>query len=221
MSFDWSFIGKIFPVLLKATVMTVELTVVAIVAGSFIGLIASLMRLSSFKPLSWLAAAYTDFFRGTPLLVQIMIIHYALPDIFNYVPNKYVSGFVALSINSGAYIAEIFRSGIQSIDKGQMEAARSLGMTYGQAMRYIILPQAFKISIPPLGNEFIALLKDSSLLSIISVIELMTQSKLIVGRQPKPTEVYFTVAFIYLAMTMTISQLVAYAERRLKTDDRS
>lgn len=219
--FDWGFIYQIFPDLLKGALLTIELTAVAITFGTLLGLIASLMRVSPMKPLSWLATAYIDFFRGTPLLVQIMIIHYALPAVFSYTPNPYLSGFVALSINSGAYVAEIFRAGIQSIDKGQMEAARSLGMTYGQAMRYIILPQAFKLSVPPLGNEFIALLKDSSLVAMISLPELMTQGKWIVGRRPKPMEVYLTVAFIYLIMTMTISQIVAYTERRLKTDDRS
>lgn len=219
--FDWGFVWEILPTLLKGAGLTIELTVVAITFGSIIGLILSLMRLSSKKIFSWLATAYIDFFRGTPLLVQIMIIHYALPGILNYTPNKYISGFVALSLNSGAYVAEIFRSGIQSIDKGQMEAARSLGMTYWQAMRYIILPQAFKICVPPLGNEFIALLKDSSLLATISVLELMTQSNLIAGRRPRFPEIYLTAAVIYLVMTLTISRLISFTERRLKTNDQS
>lgn len=219
--FDWNFVAEIFPSLLKGAVLTIELTLVAITVGTFIGLVASLMRVSGIKALKWLSASYIDFFRGTPLLVQIMIIHYALPQVFGYKPNAYISGFVALSINSGAYVAEIFRAGIQSIDPGQMEAARSLGMTYPQAMLYIVLPQAFKVSIPPIGNEFIALLKDSSLVAMISLPELMTQAKWIVGRRPKTMETYLSAAFIYLIMTMTISQLVAYTERRLKTNDRS
>lgn len=219
---QWDFVWRILPNLVKkGALLTVELSIIAVTLGMFIGLVMALFRLSQIKPLDWLAAAYTDFFRGTPLLVQIMIIHYALPMVFNYTPVAWISAIVALSINSGAYVAEIFRAGIQSIDRGQMEAARSLGMSYAQAMRYIILPQAFKISVPPLGNEFIALLKDSSLVMIIGLQELMGTSKLIVGRQPRVLETYLTAAVLYLIMTMTISRLVAYMERRLGTGDHS
>ena len=150
-----------------------------------------------------------------------MIIHYALPVVFGYTPNKWLSAAVALSINSGAYVAEIFRAGIQAVDRGQMEAGRSLGMSYSQAMRYIILPQALKISVPPLGSEFIALLKDSSLVMVIGLEELMTTSQLIVGRQPRVLETYLTTAILYLVMTMSISWLVAKTERRLQAGDHS
>jgi polar amino acid transport system permease protein len=156
-----------------------------------------------------------DFFRGTPLLVQIMIIHYIVLPAFGK-PNALLSGFTALGINSGAYVAEIFRGGIQSIDKGQMEAARSLGMTWWQAMRHVILPQAFKVSIPPLGNEFIALLKDSSLVSVVAVQELMGSGRLIIGRIPLVAEVWFSVAIIYLILTSTISVFVNFTERKLQ-----
>ncbi|NLO89504.1 MAG: amino acid ABC transporter permease [Clostridia bacterium] len=215
----WDFIADILPRLFKASILTLELTIAGISIGIVIGLIASLMRISGIKVLSAVAKAYVDFFRGTPLLVQIAIIHYALPVIFNYTPVAIVSGVIALGINSGAYVAEIFRAGIQSIDKGQMEAARSLGMTWGQAMRYIILPQAFKVSIPPLGNEFIALLKDSSLVSIIAVEELMTTGRLIMGRYPLVAEIWFSVALIYLILTSTIAILVNFVERRLQIGD--
>ncbi|KUK10647.1 MAG: Polar amino acid ABC transporter, inner membrane subunit [Clostridia bacterium 41_269] len=217
----WDFIIEIFPKLLRASVLTLELTIAGISIGIVIGLIASLMRISGIKLFSVIAKIYVDFFRGTPLLVQIAIIHYALPVIFDYVPVAIVSGVIALGINSGAYVAEIFRAGIQSIDKGQMEAARSLGMTWGQAMRYIILPQAFKVSIPPLGNEFIALLKDSSLVSIIAVEELMTTGRLIMGKTPLVAEIWFSVAMLYLVMTSTIAVLVNYVERRLQIGDSS
>ncbi|KKM09852.1 nickel transporter [Clostridiales bacterium PH28_bin88] len=220
-SFQWNFVREILPQLLRASVVTVELTVLAIAIGLVIGLVVTLARMSRFKPLAWLAVSYVEFFRGTPLLVQIFIIHYAVSDIFGYTPVPFISAFAALGVNSGAYIAEIFRGGIQAIDRGQMEAARSLGMRWGQAMRYIILPQAFKVSVPALGNEFIALLKDSSLVTVISVIELMTQGRMIVGARPRYTEVWFTVAIIYLLMTRTISLLVNRLERRLKTGDHS
>lgn len=217
---QWDFVWQILPQLVtKGAVLTIKLTTLSVLIGTVIGLIIALLRLSGFKPLKWFAVAYTDFFRGTPLLVQIMIVQYALPIAFGYVPNLWVNAVAALSVNSGAYVAEIFRAGIQSIDRGQMEAARSLGMTYGQSMRYVILPQAFKISIPPLGNEFIALLKDSSLVSVIGFQELMNTGKLIVGRQPRVLETYMVVALLYLIMTMSISRLVAYAERRFHTGD--
>ena len=217
---QWDFVWQILPQLVfKGAVLTVELTTLGVLIGTVIGLFTALYSLSRIKPLQWLAAAYTDFFRGTPLLVQIMIIQYALPVVFGYVPNVWINAVAALGINSGAYVAEIFRAGIQSIDRGQMEAARSLGMTYSQAMRYVILPQAFKISIPPLGNEFIALLKDSSLVSVIGMQELMNTGKLIVGARPRVLETYLTVAIIYLIMTMSISRLVAFGERRLAAGD--
>lgn len=218
MRFDDVF--KYLPLLLQGTKITIQLTVVAVGCGTVIGLFVSLMRLSRFRPLSLFARCYTDFFRGTPLLTQILLFHYGIPPILglNSFP-AYISASITLSLNSGAYIAEIFRAGIQSIHRGQMEAARSLGMTYGQAMRYIILPQAFKRSIPPLGNEFIAMLKDSSLVSVISMPELMMSGKIIVGREYNAFETFIVVAFIYLIMTTTISQFVSYLERVFGKDD--
>lgn len=132
------------------------------------------MRLSRNRVLSFLSVCYVDFFRGTPLLVQIVIVYFGIPQILKDIQNQLVQA-------CGAYIAEIFRAGVQSIEKGQMEAALSLGMTHGQAMRYVILPQAFKRVIPPLGNEFIAMLKDTSLLSVIGFEELFRRGQLIVG----------------------------------------
>lgn len=224
MVFKWDFVMKIIPTLMQGAILTVELTALSVLIGSVIGLFAAMCRISKNSLLKGAAGAYITFFRGTPLLVQIVLIHYGLPMVFadtvlSYVPNAFTSAIVALSINSGAYIAEIFRGGIQSIDRGQMEAARSLGMSYVQAMRFVVLPQAFKRSIPPLGNEFIALLKDSSLVTIISLEELMTKGSLIIGRTPRPLETWITVALIYLIMTVTISKWVDYMERRLKTND--
>lgn len=222
MEFRWDVIQRYWPLLMSGLGLTIQLTVIAVSIGTVIGLIASLFRLSKVKPVGWLAKAYVDFFRGTPLLVQILLIHTGLPPLLGIPPiPRMVSGIIALSLNSGAYIAEIFRAGILSIDRGQMEAARSLGMTYGQAMVNVILPQAFKRSVPPLGNEFIAMLKDSSLVSIISVQELMMTGKIIVGRSYRPFETWIVVALFYLAMTMTISQFVGYLERRLGRNDHS
>lgn len=126
-----------------------------------------------------------------------------------------MAAIIACSINSGAYVAEIFRAGIQSIEKGQMEAARSLGMTRGQAMRYVILPQAFRRVVPPLGNEFIALMKDTSILSAIGVEELVRKGQLYVAVTYQPFPIYMGIALVYLVLTLTISRWVAYTERRL------
>ncbi len=216
----WGFILEIMPKLGQAAILTIELTIAGILIGIALGLIISLCRISKVKYLSLPAKMYVDFFRGTPLLVQVMIIHYALPVIFGYIPVAVVSGIIALGLNSAAYVAEIFRAGIQAVDRGQMEAGRSLGMTWGQTMRLIILPQALKVSIPPLGNEFIALLKDSSLLSVISVEELMNTGRLIMGVRPRAMEIWLSVAVMYLILTTTISIFVNYTERRLQTDDR-
>ncbi len=219
---DWHLMVKSIPILLKGAVLTIELSAAAVAFGTVIGLSIAMGRLSRHKLLSWPAGAYVDFFRGTPLLVQIYLIYFGLPQILNFTPPdsyQYIAGVIALSLNSGAYIAEIFRAGIQSIDRGQTEAARSLCMTQAQAMRYVILPQAFKRVVPPLGNEFIAMLKDSALVSVISIEELLFSGKIIVGRTFKPFEIYIEVAVMYLILTLTISRLVNYLERRLAKGD--
>ncbi|HHW44040.1 ABC transporter permease subunit [Desulfofundulus thermobenzoicus] len=223
------------PVLLLGAVKTLEITAIAVFIGCILGLAAGLARLSRKRILRFLATCYVDFFRGTPLLVQIVIVYFGIPQILKDIQNQlvqaygitpvfenipiFVAAVIACSLNSGAYIAEIFRAGVQSIEKGQMEAARSLGMTHGQAMRYVILPQAFKRVIPPLGNEFIAMLKDTSLLSVIGFEELFRRGQLIVGATYKAFQIYLTVAFIYLIMVISFSRLVDYLERRLKTGD--
>jgi ABC-type amino acid transport system permease subunit len=156
-----------------------------------------------------------------------LIIYIGIPNLLFVITkqqmpiNVYVAGIAACAINSGAYVAEIVRAGIQSIDRGQSEAARSLGMTRTQTMRYIILPQAIKRIIPPLGNEFIAMLKDTSLLSVIGVEELTRKGQLFIAVTFAPFPVYLGILLMYLAMTLSISRLIALAERRLAVSDRS
>ena len=216
----WDIITDYAPMLFKIGLLTtLKLTVVAVGVGTVLGLFISLMRLSTSKTISFIGAVYVDFFRGTPLLLQILMFNYAIMPIFAKGVPSIVNGLVALSLNSAAYIAEIFRAGIQSIDRGQMEAARSLGMTHGQAMRFIIIPQAFKRVIPALGNEFIAMLKDSSLVSVIAVQELAMTGTLISGRTSRAFEAYIPVAVLYLMLTMVLSQFVAYLERRFGKSD--
>jgi polar amino acid transport system permease protein len=220
MNFDFGLVVKSFPLLLLGAGVTVQITALSVSFGLLIGMFVGIARLSKVKLVKLLATIYVDFIRGTPLLVQIFLIYFALPMIVGKRIDPFVAAITACSVNSGAYVAEIFRAGIQSIDKGQMEAGRSLGMTWAQTMRFIILPQAFKRIIPPLGNEFIAMLKDSSLVSVIGFEELTRRGQLIIARTYGSFEIWLTVAFIYLVMTLTISRLVDYLERRYKIDDK-
>ena len=174
---DWNVITSNLQLLLYGAWMTIKITAVAVSCGFIIGLIVSLARMSNFILIRLIAKCYVDIIRGTPMLVQIFMIYFALPQIIGMRIDPYVAAVAACSINSGAYVSEIFRAGIQSVDKGQMEAGRSLGLTWWQTMRHIIIPQAFKASIPPLGNEFIAMLKDSSLVSVIGFEELMRRGQ--------------------------------------------
>lgn len=217
MSFNMDLVIQSFPLLILGAGITIQITAISVFLGLIIGMFVGIARISHVKPLSILAAIYTDFLRGTPLLVQIFLIYFALPIILNQRVDPFLAAITACGINSGAYIAEIFRAGIQAIDSGQMEAGRSLGMTWVQTMRYIIIPQAFKNIIPPLGNEFIALLKDSSLVSVIGFEELTRRGQLIIARTYGSMEIWLSVALIYLVMTLAISRLVAYMEKRLKT----
>lgn len=215
------------PSLLLGALMTLFLTCISVCNGVFIGTMAGIARVVHNKIINFIAGIYVDFIRGTPLLVQIFMIHFGMPPIlgvlFNHgqaIPiNPFVSAFSALSINSGAYVAEIIRAGIQSIDRGQMEAARSLGMTYRQSMRHVVLPQALKRVVPPLGNEFIAMLKDSSLVSVIGMEELVRKAQVIVTRSYRPTETWLEVGLLFLIMTIPFTRLVARLERRLKVGD--
>ncbi|MCL5073125.1 MAG: amino acid ABC transporter permease, partial [Actinobacteria bacterium] len=169
------------------------------------------------KVLSQLAVVYVDLFRGTPLLMQIIFVYYALPYLGINLP-AIVAGIVALSVNSGAYVSEIFRAGIESIDKGQTEAARSLGMSYMQAMRYVVIPQTIKRVLPPLTNEFVALIKDSSLLSVIAIAELMRTAKEMMTWKMNPSSLT-AAAIIYLIITLPLTRYVSYMEKKLKKSE--
>ena len=219
MSFNVDLAVSAIPLLLMGALVTVKITAISVGLGIVIGLFVGIARIAHSRILRVLAAIYVDFLRGTPLLVQIFLIYFALPIVTGHHMDPFVAAIASCSINSGAYVAEIFRAGIQSIDAGQMEAGRSLGMTWGQTMRYIIVPQAFKRVIPPLGNEFIALLKDSSLVSVIGFEELTRRGQLVIARTYGSLEIWTCVAILYLLMTVTISRFVAYVERRCRIDD--
>lgn len=211
---DFELIQRALPILLMGAGVTIEITAFSVAIGFFIGLFVGIARISQFKILQIMAAVYADCIRGTPLLVKIFLIYFALPMAIGQRVEPFIAAVAACGINSGAYVSEIFRAGIQAIDVGQMEAGRSLGLTWWQTMRFIILPQAFKNILPPLGNEFIAMLKDSSLVSVIGFEELTRRGQLIIAQTYGSFEIWMTVAVLYLIMTMAISRIVAFLEKR-------
>ena len=211
---DFELIEQSLPYLIQGALITIEITLMAVGIGFFIGLFAGIARICRIKALRIIATIYADCIRGTPLLVQIFLIYFALPMLIHTQINPFVAAVTACAINSGAYVSEIFRAGIQAIDQGQFEAGRSLGLSWWQTMYYIILPQAFHNILPPLGNEFITMLKDSSLVSVIGFEELTRRGQLIIAQTYASFEIWGTVAVIYLIMTVTISQLVGYLERK-------
>ncbi len=203
--------------LLIGLIMTIKISLASIIMALIIGFVTGLMRISTNPLLKNLATTYIELIRGTPLLVQIFIVYFFIGTIFNM--TRFIAGAFALAVFEGAYIAEIIRAGIQSISKGQTEASLALGMNYFQIMRYIIMPQAIKRVLPALAGQFISLVKDSSLLSIISITELTKAGREVVSSTFSPFEVWFTVAALYFTMTYTLSLLDRYIERRLAQND--
>jgi len=201
------------PALLQGAGLTILLTLVSIFFGLILGLLLALGRLSKNAFFDRLSQFYIWLFRGTPLLLQIFFIYYALPTFTPITIDALPAAFIALSLNSGAYLAEIIRAAIQSIDKGQMEASKALGMSFTQAMRRIIIPQSYRRLIPPTGNEFIALLKDSSLVSIIAMTELMRTTSLLANSSGNAIY-YIPCAILYLAMTTIFTFVFGKLEKK-------
>lgn len=228
----FGFLAKYWQFYLIGAKNTILLAALSVVIGVAIGLVMALMKLSGRKPLRFVASAYIEFIRGTPLLVQLFIIYYGLQAIgirFPDVPwigailginfSDFMSGVITLGINSGAYVGEIFRAGIQAVDKGQTEAARSLGMPQSMAMRYIVIPQAIRNILPALGNEFVVVIKESSIVSLIGIADLMYKADTIRGNTFQPFEPLLVAAFIYFLMTYPLSKLLARVERRMRAGD--
>lgn len=197
---------------------TFEVTVLSILISLVIGMVAGLGRISRVTVINRIATIYVEVVRGLPLLVQLFYIYYALGKFVRFPP--IMSAVIAMSVCYGAYMGEIFRAGIQSIPKGQMEAALALGLTRAQAIRKVILPQTFKMILPPVGNEFIALLKDSSLVSILAVSDLLRRGREFASTTFLYFETYTMIALVYLVMTLFFSKLVAIMEKRLSTHGR-
>jgi polar amino acid transport system permease protein len=203
----------IFTFVPDGIIVTFKVTVGAILLAIIIGLITGLGRISSNKMINGLASLYVEVIRGIPLLVQIFYIYYALGR-FVKLPDM-LSAIIAMAVCYGAYMGEVFRAGIQSLPKGQMEAALSLGMTHAQAMKKVILPQAFRVVLPAIGNEFIALLKDSSLVSILAVADLLRRGREYASETFSYFETYTVIALIYLILTLFFSKLISMMEERL------
>ncbi len=209
------------PALLAGALITIQLTAAAVTFGSVGGIFLGVARLSKIAPLRWLSKAYIEFFRGTPLLVQLFIIYFGIPSLLQSIGlggfsfGQWGSAVLGLSLNSAAYLAEIVRGGIQSVENGQKEASESLGLDSNQTLFYVIFPQALRRMIPPLGNEFVVLLKDTSLVAFIGYQELLRQGQSIIARNFLPFQIYFVVALIYLAMTLLASQAFSWLERKM------
>lgn len=219
-AFDIGIVRRTWSLFLTGVWLTARLALLSLALGLPIGLLFALARVQSSKILAAPAAVYVEVVRGTPLLVQILFIYFVLPSFGINIP-AFWSGIIALTLNSAAYIAEIFRAGILSIDVGQMEAARSLGMSYSQAMRRIILPQTFRRVVPPLTNEGIALLKDSSLVSVIGLTELARTGQELASRYAAPLTIWPMVAIFYLLLTFPLTRVAEYLERRWRPVTRS
>jgi His/Glu/Gln/Arg/opine family amino acid ABC transporter permease subunit len=208
-----SLADQLWPVLAKGLVWTLELTAAAYLLALPLGLVVALLRLAPYRPLAWLAAAYVEVLRGTPLLVQIFFAYFVLPAI-GLTLSAWAAGVAALGINASAYIAEICRAGVLSIERGQSEAARSLGMTAPQTLRFVVLPQALRRMVPPLTNEAVAMLKDSSLVSVMGLTELTRAGQELAGRYADPLAVWPMVALFYFAATFALTRLAAWMELR-------
>lgn len=232
--FDWEIFWKYLwpgsalqdPLIRTGLVVTISVSVVAQFIGVVLGLFIALAKMSKIAPLRWLAEVYIWYFRGTPLLVQMMLLFFGLgvTHIYNFpdlklgvlvISGAIQAGTIALAINEGAYMAEIIRAGIEAIDPGQMEAAKSLGMTYGLAMRRIVLPQAAKVIIPPLGNEFNNMMKTTSIMVVISAAELFFGFTQVNARLFKPFELFIAASLYYLALTTIWSFVQSWIEGRL------
>lgn len=203
------------PALLRATLVTLGFAAGSMVPGFLIGLATALARLSGIRPLQFVAGLYVSIIRGTPLLVQIYIVYYVLPDLIGLDLGALASGLLALALNVGAYVSEALRGAFLSVPSGQREAAQALGLSPTQVFRDVTAPQALRIAVPSLGNSFIGLVKDTSLVSIITVVELLQEANLAIARTFQPTPLYLTVALIYWVVSSVLAYALRGVEHRL------
>ena len=216
----WDILITKFPAFMEGVEITLQLAFFTVLFGSLLGLVVAVCRRTRLLPLRWLMNAYVAFIRGTPLLVQVLLVVYGLPQLGIRFPRMTLC-IIALVINSGAYMAELFRAGLQSVEKGQVEAAESLGMSSGQTMLYIILPQAVKVTLPAMGNEFVAIIKESSILYAVGVYELTYQAYKLASVNYYYIETMIVAALIYFVLTYVATKLLGLLERRMRRADTS
>jgi glutamine transport system permease protein len=204
------------PILLKGLQVTLYIFLIAILLGFSIGLVIALLRLAPLKILNWIAKAYVDAIRGTPFIVQLFFIYFGINSLQFISLNSTTAGIITVAINAGAYFAEIIRAGIQSIDKGQTEAARSIGFTSAQTMRYIVLPQAFRRMLPTITNQSIISLKDTSLLSVIGIADLTQQGQIQASATFEAFKIWLAVGVIYFIIIYLLTLLANFVERRFQ-----
>lgn len=221
-SFDFAYhvMWESVPMLLEGLQYTVIITAGGLFFGFILGAVTGLMKLSRHRIFSWLAGIYIETIRGTPLMVQVMFLYFGLPLALGMRIPPLTASIIAISVNAGAYIAEVVRGAVQSIEKGQVEAGRSIGLNRHQTMMYIVWPQAFRRMIPPLGNQFIISLKDTSLLVVIGMGELTRTGQEIIAENFRAFEVWLTVAIIYLIITRLLSYALYYVEQRVSISER-
>jgi len=212
--FDWQAAIDSIPFLAKGIPYTLMISFGGLVIGFLLGIFFGLLSINKHWYFRWPATAYIEIFRGTPILVQVLFIFYGLPDLVGGPIDPLIAGIAAIALNSGAYISEVVRGGVQSIDRGQTEAGLSLGLSRTQSFWSIVWPQAFRRMIPPLGNQAIVSIKDTSLFSVIGVGELVRQGQVYIANTFTAFEVYFVVALMYLAITLSLSMVLRYLEKR-------
>lgn len=229
--FDFEKVFTNIPELLKKLPVTLELALLAMIIGLALGLVLAIIKIKQIPVLKQIAAIFVSIVRGTPVLVQLYIVYFGVPMFFKYLNQKYgtnlavanIPGFVyavlALGLNSSAFSSEMIRSAILSVDKGQLEAAHALGMSYGQTLRRIIIPEAFTVALPTIGNSLISAIKGTSLAFTCAVVEITAQGKIIGGRDYRYFEVYCSLAIIYWIVTVIIEQILKITEKRLAIPD--
>jgi arginine/lysine/histidine transport system permease protein len=219
MNLDFSQMVPYIPFILEGIWVTLKFVIVSIIFGFIFGSILALLKISHIKPLNWFADAYTSIFRGTPLILQLMIIYFAIPQLTGYDISPFLSAILAFGLNSSAYISEIIRAGIQAVDKGQVEAAQALGIPYRLMMRDLIFPQALKNILPALMNEFITLTKESAIVSTISYLDLMRRAQVVGADTYRNFEPLIFVGLIYWVMVMGLTLIGKRVERKLNYSD--
>ena len=219
MNDDSGFISKYGSFFLKGIKITILISLIGVASGSILGAFVALMKLSKIKIISWIASIYIEILRGTPMLVQVFIVFFGITAALGLDISALVCGTIALVINSSAYIAEIIRAGINAVDKGQMEAARSLGLNYRQTMKSVIMPQAIKNILPALGNEFVTLIKESSIVSTIGVGEIMFNAQVVQGISFDPFTPLLVAAALYFVLTFVLTRIMNMIEGRLNASD--